>query len=259
MQKNDARTTDVYARTSLRLRRALGIVGVSFASLGSGPCMGPCPESYEQCYPIKDLAEVRAQYLEAGCYTGLSSGVAGGAGAPGATEQPFCGDPGYKAMRDWDPSSGCPPKQLLWSLDYEYGMVHDADLPTAPKSKLTCCETIEPGCPGGRPFVVHGQARLPALLDGRSTEGRTPLSAALARVWADDGRAEYASIASFARLTLQLMAFGAPPRLIEASQQASLDEHRHAGVCFAEAARHAGRRVEPGPLDIGQACAEVSF
>jgi len=57
----------------------------------------------------------------------------------------------------------------------------------------------------------------------------------------------------------QLMAFRAPPRLIEASQRASLDEHRHARFCFAEAARHAGRRVEPGPLEMGHASAAVSF
>lgn len=258
MQKNDARTADVYAYTSLRLRRALGIVGVGLVSLGSGPCMGPCPEPYDRCYPRKDLEEFRAKYLAAGCDTGLASGVAGGAGAPGTSERPFCGDWDYKTISDWDPSAGCPTQQQLWSLAYEYSQ-DGGYLPTAPKSELTCCETIDPGCPGGRPFVVDGQARLPALLSELSTEGCTAVSAALARVWADDGRAEYASIASFARLTLQLMAFGAPSRLIEASQLASLDEHRHARFCFAEAARHAGSGVEPGPLDIGQASDSVSF
>jgi len=259
MQKADARTTDVYARTSLRLRRALGIVGVSFASLGSGPCGGPCTAS-EVCYLRKDLEAFRAQYLAAGCNNGIASGVAGGAGAPATSAQPSCFDADFKAIQDWDPSAGCPDQTQMRALDYEYSQANDDELPTAPKkTNLTCCKTVHENCGEGRPFIVDGQARLPALKGNLSTAGGTPLAAALAGVWADDGRAEYASIASFARLTLQLMAFGAPHRLIEASQQASLDEHRHSRFCFAEAARHAGRGVEPGPLDIGQASALTSF
>ncbi len=70
----------------------------------------------------------------------------------------------------------------------------------------------------------------------------------LAALWLDDAGAEHASIASFARATLELLAVGAPPELIFAAQQASLDEVRHARTCFTLAALYAGEAAEPGPL-----------
>lgn len=236
----------------LRLRRALGIAGVSLVSLGSGACPGPCPGLYHVCYSRNDLEAFRAEYIQAGC----ESGTAGGAGAPETSGRPSCYDTYFKAIRDWDPGASCPNAAQMVVLDDARA---SGNLRTVDKGKDTCCRTIDRGCPGGRPFIVEGQVCLPKLVGELSTEDGTTLSAALARVWAEDGRAEYASIASFARLTLQLMAFGAPARLVQASQQASLDEHRHAQFCFAEATRHAGRRVEPGPLDIGQASASISF
>lgn len=71
---------------------------------------------------------------------------------------------------------------------------------------------------------------------------------ALALQWLDDARSEHASVAAFARATLELMAVGAPPELVFASQQASLDEIRHAQTCFGLAALYAGEAAEPGPL-----------
>ena len=70
----------------------------------------------------------------------------------------------------------------------------------------------------------------------------------LAALWLDDATAEHASIASFARATLELLAVGAPPELVFAAQQASLDEVRHARTCFTLAALYAGETAEPGPL-----------
>ena len=59
----------------------------------------------------------------------------------------------------------------------------------------------------GRPFLVDGAAR---------TAGAGPAGM------------EHASVASFARLTLYLVALGAPLDLVEASSRAQLDEVRHA-------------------------------
>ena len=70
----------------------------------------------------------------------------------------------------------------------------------------------------------------------------------LAALWLADARAEHASVASFARATLELLAVGAPPELVFAAQQASLDEVRHAQTCFTLAAMYAGEAAEPGPL-----------
>lgn len=71
---------------------------------------------------------------------------------------------------------------------------------------------------------------------------------ALAELWRADARDEHASVAAFARATLELLAVGAPPELVAASQQASLDEIRHARVCLGLAARLDGAPVEFGAL-----------
>ena len=70
----------------------------------------------------------------------------------------------------------------------------------------------------------------------------------LAELWLRDARLEHASIAAFARTTLEMLAVGAPPNLLAAAQQAGLDEIRHAQRCFALASRYAGRPLAPGPL-----------
>jgi len=61
---------------------------------------------------------------------------------------------------------------------------------------------------------------------------------------------EHASIASFARFTLELLSVGAPPRLIVASQDAGRDEVHHAQMCFAIASRFARKKLGPGRLDV---------
>jgi hypothetical protein len=66
-------------------------------------------------------------------------------------------------------------------------------------------------------------------------------------------RLEHASVASFARFTLELMALGAPPWLLAAAQRAGLDEIDHAQRCFALASAHAGHPVGPGPLPVAGA------
>jgi hypothetical protein len=72
--------------------------------------------------------------------------------------------------------------------------------------------------------------------------------AALADAWLEDALAEHASVASFARATLELMAVGAPPELLGATQAAARDEIDHARRCFALASAYAGRPLGPGAL-----------
>ena len=83
----------------------------------------------------------------------------------------------------------------------------------------------------------------PADVDARTL-------AALALSYGLDGCEEHASIAAFARLTLHLLAVGAPPELVEKAHVASLDEIRHARSCFALARRYGGAAQGPGPLDV---------
>lgn len=54
----------------------------------------------------------------------------------------------------------------------------------------------------------------------------------LAAAWRDAGCKEHAAIASFAQLSLDLLAVGAPPYLLEVTQADGSDEIRHAALCF---------------------------
>jgi hypothetical protein len=93
--------------------------------------------------------------------------------------------------------------------------------------------------PGGTWLIEH----VPEATSDLPAEARRQLAAQ----WQADAQDEHASVAAFARATLELLAVGAPPDLVFASQQASLDEIRHARVCLTLAARYAAPQ-EPGPL-----------
>jgi hypothetical protein len=72
-----------------------------------------------------------------------------------------------------------------------------------------------------------------------STGSRNARSIAL-----HDALLEHASVAAFARLSLSLLAFGAPPDLVARAHEAALDEIRHAQISFARAG---GGAIGPGP------------
>jgi hypothetical protein len=133
----------------------------------------------------------------------------------------------------------------------------------------TCCYTFCVGACCGRPFVSGGGARLapvaarrdwlaaevgdaPAALDGRTKD-------ALAASWLDDARGEHASVASFARFTLELLGLGAPAELVRDAQEAALDELEHARLCFAVVRRVSGESFGPGPLEGADAAPRRSL
>jgi hypothetical protein len=76
------------------------------------------------------------------------------------------------------------------------------------------------------------------------------LRATLAHQWRENGRTEHASVAAYARLTLDLIALGAPPSLVRAAQRDALDEIRHTELCFSLARAIDGRDVGPGPFAV---------
>lgn len=109
----------------------------------------------------------------------------------------------------------------------------------------------------GRPLRVRGAPRvagsarrddwcsaLAPSLDGLDPETR----AALAEGWRRDGLAEHASVASFARLALDLMELGAPSALVDAAHRAAREEVAHARDCFALASAYGGESVGPAPF-----------
>lgn len=123
-----------------------------------------------------------------------------------------------------------------------------------------CC--YGPNCPvAGRPLVAGGVALLAPAVRGDTgwaavsgDRGHAGLAeherAALAGAWLHDAREEHASIASFGRFSLELLAFGAPPELVAAAHAAALDEIRHARACFTLASRYAGEPLGPGAFPL---------
>ncbi len=91
----------------------------------------------------------------------------------------------------------------------------------------------------GRPFRVDGRARMAELRSGSP--------------WAAAARAEHASVASFARFALELMALGAPLELLRGAARAMADEVEHAAICAARA----GVAPDFGPPDVVGALGSV--
>ncbi|MBL8740946.1 MAG: ferritin-like domain-containing protein, partial [Myxococcales bacterium] len=123
-------------------------------------------------------------------------------------------------------------------------------------------------CAIGRPFVVEGRERLapsaprtdwsadvaPAV-DMLSTRTKRKLG----EYWTMIGQMEHASIAAFARFSLQLLALGAPPDLVTRAQTAMADETHHARLAFALASAYLETPVGPGLLDISGALSDSSL
>ncbi len=103
-----------------------------------------------------------------------------------------------------------------------------------------CCYPVSgvdnaPGCVIGRPYFERGMPRMAPLNEPTAGLPGAPLSRGAA--WALAGSGEHASVAAFARLSLQLMACGAPSDLLSATHQAAADEVKHAEECWRLAER----------------------
>jgi len=161
---------------------------------------------------------------------------------------------------------GCLPMNLACD-----GCCNPAAAPGVPMGDGSCCYTYCSGACCGRPFTVDGEARVAGvsrrydwLQAPAATPAPTPLAGAelrqrIARGWLDDARMEHASIASFARFSLELLSFGAPADLVADAQRAGLDEVQHARDCFALAARFGGSELGPSPLPMAEVALAASL
>lgn len=70
----------------------------------------------------------------------------------------------------------------------------------------------------------------------------------LADAWLRVASVEHASIAAFSKMSLQLLALGAPADLLSACQQAALDEIDHARRCYALAGSYGNQAFGPSPI-----------
>jgi hypothetical protein len=117
--------------------------------------------------------------------------------------------------------------------------------------------------------VIEGRARVATTIarDGwgrtASLEGAAGLTlearARLANAWARDAALEHASVASFARFSLELLSVGAPSDLVEMAARAMIDETEHARLCYALASRFAGRMLGPDRIDLAGAATSASL
>jgi hypothetical protein len=174
--------------------------------------------------------------------------VAGDAGAP----SPY----GMCAAQPTVPSdAGVPMSNAMVSFDV------NATNEARKTDARACCYTWVTPCPGGRAYrdddgraVVASEATRHDWLDadvlacvsGEDAESRM----ALCDRWVREAAFEHASIASFARVTLDLLAVGAPASLVAAAHRAALDEVEHARIAFSLASAFAGRPIGPGPLSL---------
>jgi hypothetical protein len=110
----------------------------------------------------------------------------------------------------------------------------------------------EPGCVIGRPYFDGSlELRAPLLSD----EAPLPSASARAAAWAIAGSGEHASVAAFARLSLQLLRLGAPTDLLRGVHQAAMDEVSHAEICWAIARRFGAPRVSAGGFPFADSIA----
>jgi hypothetical protein len=131
-----------------------------------------------------------------------------------------------------------------------------------------CCYEFTSGSCCGRPFVVHGEARLPVVVSrsdwlqsvpAASTELDAAARRALMEEWLADARLEHASIASFSRFLLELLSLGAPATFVEHTQRALAEEIAHTRLCFGLASKYAERPLGPGALDIADGVAATNL
>ncbi len=162
--------------------------------------------------------------------------------------------------------------QTYWSGQREgaslLGMLGDAVVGTASvlialmSGLLTLFATV--GFSRGRQIRSFGTPVLPGLRPNADWADDSAIAVepaayppGLAEQWRENGKTEHASVAAFARLTLDLMALGAPPALIAAANQDALDEIRHTEICFSLARAIDGRAVSPAPFPEAQRIATL--
>jgi hypothetical protein len=150
------------------------------------------------------------------------------------------------------PFDRCPSGITLREIDGQKGMYtshFEASISTAPAADgggATCCYAVC-GPRQHRPVI----GRPPRDGDDIAIAPAIASSAWLAtdpphteEIPLEDALLEHASVAAFARLSLSLLAFGAPPDLVARAHEAALDEIRHAQISFANAG---GGDIGPGP------------
>ncbi len=224
--------------------------------------LAACNYDYSQL-PGGDCGGGGGSTSSAGTGTTSSSTTSSGTTSSSTTSS----SSGTTACFNWQAGTSCPPPEVaLVDFDCPAGWGPVQILAAAPATGDTaCCYVVALGVCGavGRPWVVDDRPLVAPTQRGAGSLGWSlaspPLGgdltpsqrASLAEAWTADALLEHASVASFARSSLALLAAGAPAHLVELSHRAALDEVRHARLCFALASTYAGEDVAPGPFPLG--------
>ncbi|KYF62230.1 ferritin-like domain-containing protein [Sorangium cellulosum] len=206
------------------------------AAAGCVSAYSSCPEDPE---PVSTVACFAWPQDDAGGAGGGAGGAGGGGGEPLA----------------------CPSRSEGQEiLNQTHFASHSVRSDGTLKDGECCYEAyVIPMCEG-RPYLVDEVARTAASVRARRDAGwgaadamapridhlSADLREALAAAWTRDALFEHASVASFGRFALELLAAGAPAGLVEEAHRAALDEARHARLCFALASAYAGEAIAPG-------------
>lgn len=225
-------------------RRLFWLIAAALGAPGVEGCTQPCdPGPYYRDYCLEP-SEIAAG--GAGGGGGQSTGGAGGTG--GSTD------------------GMCPaPSAAQPAIEEAAGFSVEGIVGEATQEGTKCCYTVYwyNSCGAGRPFVVGEGARAAEQVRGdagwRSASPARPETATLdtdarerlSRAWARDGLFEHASVASFGRFAIDLLAVGAPADLVEEAHRAAIDEVRHARLCLGLASAYAGVDIAPGPFPAG--------
>lgn len=194
----------------------------------------------------------------------------------------LCGDPvgqcvGARCASDADCSAGTPCRAgNIFSVcgpvttQFTCGplCVTNADCPSTSLSMICDNGNCKTSAVCGRPFIVGRAPRLGGL-ERRNDWGGAPspdvtalppdVRRTLAEHYSAIGLMEHASVAAFARFSLELLALGAPAELVRLAADALGDEIEHAKLCFGLAAAYGGVAVGPGPLDTAGALENTSL
>jgi hypothetical protein len=201
-----------------------------------------------------------------------SPGTGGAGGGPTVSETcfPWPLDPWPLDAGGPPDGGGCPTDSVQTLAIFEsYGCPKGWEPTTIvcalPETPMLCCYMGNDSVcgPGGRYYVVDHRAVLSAPMlaeEGGWTRGTQPcvdgLTAeerdVLAAAWTEAALFEHASVASFSRVSLELLAAGAPSELVELAHRAALDEVHHAQLCFTLASAYAGEDTAPGPFPLGK-------
>ncbi len=245
-------TSDVFRHELAR--RILALVTIS---LPAGACVMRSHSSVEGCDPRPTETErcIAPSYV-AGAGATPDAGQTGDASDAGTADGPASHGSGT------DAGSTAPSCASRADAKKQMQFVDEVTTDATLKDDR-CCYTVvyTPICEG-RPYLVDAAARTADAVRGRSVAGAYRIDAPSPRVdtldpaaraelaaqWTRDGLFEHASVASFGRFAMELLALGAPAELIEEAHRAALDEMHHARLCFALASAYAGEPIAPGPF-----------